>query len=301
MRYTLFPFISLSLFFLSACAQNTSNSSQKEKTPTTEVTSQTTVSDENAYIFPEGKDIQSRFQVPEGFERVAVSKNSFGEWLRKVQLKPHGTKARLFNGELKTPENVYAAVLGFDVGTKDLQQCADAVMRLRAEYFYALGQYNKVHFNFTNGTKAEFNKYAEGYRAVVNGNKVSWVKNAKADNSYASFRKYMDLVFNYSGTLSLEKELVKKTSWEDIEIGDVVIYGGSPGHCVIVVDMCQNKKTGEKRFLIAQSWMPAQDIHILRNMDNLEISPWYSNRFEGNFESAECTFYKEHLRTWNEE
>ena len=56
--------------------------------------------------------------------------------------------------------------------------------------------------------------------------------------------------------------------------GDVFIKGGSPGHAVIVVDMAVNS-SGKKIFLLAQSYMPAQDIHILNNPMSPEFSPWY--------------------------
>ncbi len=253
----------------------------------------------HSWIFPDGNTIGTRFLLPDGYSRVPVSPGSFEEYLRNLELKPDGTKAKLFNGELKEPQDVYAAVINLDVGKKDLQQCADAVMRLRGEYYYKTGQLDKIKFHFTNGSLAEFAKYADGYRAVITGNAVKWKKKEKPDNSYPSFRRFMDLVFMYSGTLSLEKELKAKEDWENILAGDVVIYGGSPGHCVIVTDVAQNTTTGEKIFLIAQSWMPAQDIHILTSPHmNPDLSPWHSNRFEGAFYSAECTFEKKNLKTW---
>ncbi|MFN0202533.1 MAG: DUF4846 domain-containing protein [Bacteroidia bacterium] len=295
-KFYFLPFLSFLCIMGCACEQN-APAETKAKEHKVKTYSAAKAGDD-IYINPRGSDVQNRFVLPEGFSRIAVPDNSFAAFLRTVKLKPHGTKAYLYTGELKQPETVYAAVLDYDKGTKDLQQCADAVMRLRGEYFYAQKQYENIHFNFTNGFRCDFTKYAEGNRIVVNGNKVSWVKKAKADYSYASFRQYMDLVFNYAGTLSLEKELKKVDSWEKIQGGDVVIFGGSPGHCVIVMDVCQNAKTGEKRFLIAQSWMPAQDIHVLKNLDNAPISPWYSNRFEGRFASAECWFNKENLKTW---
>jgi len=44
------------------------------------------------------------------------------------------------------------------------------------------------------------------------------------------------------------------TNIEEINIGDVFIVGGSPGHAVIVVDMAQNDNN-EKIFLLAQSYI----------------------------------------------
>jgi len=57
--------------------------------------------------------------------------------------------------------------------------------------------------------------------------------------------------------------------------GDILIRGGAPGHAVIVVDMAEDKK-GNKLFMLAQSYMPAQEIHVLKNNNNRSLSPWYS-------------------------
>ncbi len=172
------------------------------------------------------------------------------------------------------PNKVAAAVLNIDVGTKDLQQCADAVMRLRAEYVLKSKQYEKLHFNFTNGFKADYTKWRSGYRITVKGNLVTWTKTTKESQSYESFREYMNMVFNYAGTASLSKEL-KPIPLSEMQIGDVLIHGGSPGHAVIVLDMAVNSKNKKKVFMIAQSYMPAQDIHILINNTKPAISPWY--------------------------
>ena len=57
-------------------------------------------------------------------------------------------------------------------------------------------------------------------------------------------------------------------------------------------------KANKKLFMIAQSYMPAQDIHILDNKNNPAISPWYEldeNAEEIN--TPEWTFYcQEELR-----
>ena len=80
--------------------------------------------------------IQSRFDVPQGFVRTKEAVNSFGSYLRNLPLKPVGTQVKYFNGAIKTKPNVYDAVIDLPIGNKDLHQCADAVMRLRADFFY---------------------------------------------------------------------------------------------------------------------------------------------------------------------
>lgn len=246
-----------------------------------------------------GKRIYNRIKVPKGFQRVKVTEGSFQHYLRNLPLKPHNAKVKYYNGKIK-PHKVYAAVIDMDVGDRDLQQCADAVIRLRAEYLYHTGQYSKIKFNFTNGFKADYQKWMQGYRIRVKNNECIWVKRADPSNSYSSFRKYLDMVFAYAGTLSLSKEM-KPIEIKNIEIGDVFIQGGSPGHCVIVVDMAQNKETGEKIFLLAQSYMPAQDIHILKNPKHVDISPWYSVKLEGELITPEWVFEKRDLKRFEEE
>jgi len=81
-----------------------------------------------------------------------------------------------------------------------------------------------------------------------------------------------------------------------MQIGDVFIQGGSPGHCAIVVDMAENTTTGERLFMLAQSYMPAQEIHILKNLENHEISPWYPLDFSGVLATPEWTFQADDLK-----
>jgi hypothetical protein len=243
-------------------------------------------------INAEGKTIRERFNTPEGFIREDDNTTAYDNFLRGFLLQPNGAKVYTHSGSLKQPDNVYDAVLDIDVGTKDLQQCADAVMRLRAEYLFANKLYEKIHFNFTNGKKAEFLKYAEGYRFNLKTN--SWNKTTAKDYSKKSFRAYMDLVFNYAGSLSLSREL-KSVDVKDIKVGDVFIKGGSPGHAVTVVDVAINPKTKEKIFIIAQSYMPAQNIHILKNFNSRNTSPWYSANFGESLKTPEWVFEKGQL------
>jgi len=240
--------------------------------------------------------IETRFVLPKGFQRVAVVQNSFGEYLRTLPLKPNGYKVHLYDGTLKAADNVYDAVIDMEIGTRDLQQCADAIMRLRAEYLFKHKRFSEIHFKFTNGDNAQWLKYAEGYRFEIKDKKYVWSKNSQPDNSYKSFRKYLDLVFTYAGTLSLAKELVPVKSLNDIELGDVFIFGGSPGHAVIVVDVAVNQTTGEKLFLLAQSYMPAQEIQVLKNPNNEALSPWYSVKVENMLVTPEWTFEKTELK-----
>jgi hypothetical protein len=248
-----------------------------------------------AIINEKGTTVKTRFTLPNGFKRIMADTNSFGEYLRNLPLKPAGTKVKYYNGETKQ-EDVYDAVVDMDIGNKDLQQCADAIMRLRGEYLYSQKQYDKITFTFTNGFKAEYTTWMEGNRITVNGNNVLWKKSAEPSNTYKDFRAFMDIVFAYCGTLSLSKSM-KHKELKDLTIGDIFIHGGSPGHAEIILDVAQNSK-GEKVFMLAQSYMPAQDVQVLKNPNNSDITPWYSANITSELVTPQWTFSKGELMTW---
>ncbi len=226
---------------------------------------------QNAYIDPRGATIGERFLVPAGFARVPVERGGFQEYLRRLPLRPVGEKVHYYDGSIKT-RDVYVSVVDMEVGSKDLLQCADAVMKLRAEYFYARKLYDRIQFHITNGTLMNFERWAQGYRPRVSGASVTWVKTGRTGYGRKVFDEYLVFIYSWAGTLSLSAELARKDV-KDIAIGDVFIKGGSPGHVVIVVDLAVNAKTGEKIFLLAQSYMPAQEIQVLKS--GYPASPWY--------------------------
>jgi hypothetical protein len=241
-----------------------------------------------------GTTIEQRFASPSGFERSPVGEKSFGAYLRRLPVKPHGAEVLLFNGTPKRNQAAAAAVVDLDIGQRDLQQCADAVIRLRAEYLWEQKAYDEIQFHFTNGFLAKYSNWRLGQRIRVNGNEVSWTNSRGADTSYTAFRSYLNMVFAYAGTLSVAKEL-EPQSLANLQVGDVFIQGGSPGHAVIVVDMVVNATTGEKMILLAQSYMPAQNIHVLTNPG--AENPWYAvNQLEGVFSTPEWRFQGSDLR-----
>lgn len=208
---------------------------------------------------------------PVGYERQET--DGYGTYLRNLPLRPAGTPVTYYDGTVKEYQAGAYAVVDMEIGTRDLQQCADAVMRLRAEYLWHNQKYDQIHFNFTSGFRADYLKWAQGYRIQVSGNNVTWYKGASEDYSYETFRKYMDIVFTYAGTASLSKELVH-TDVQSLQIGDIFIIGGHPGHAMVILDMAVNI-FGNKAILVAQSYMPAQDIHVVTNLKNTATSPWY--------------------------
>ena len=228
--------------------------------------------------------LASRISPPPGFSRTPASAGSLADWLRGLPMKPAGAPVLLYTGAHKMRQDVHAAVVDIDTGSRDLQQCADAIMRLRAEWLWSTGRRGEIGFNYTDGKRRSLPKAGR--------------------SDYRAFRKYMDLVFAYAGTYSLEREL-QPVAAADIAIGDVFIKGGFPGHAVLVADMAVNA-AGEKRFLLVQSFMPAQDIHVLKppaghagsGSARSDVSAWYATPISFPFVTPEWTFPEGSLKRW---
>lgn len=242
--------------------------------------------------------LEHRIEPPRGFGRVEAADGSFGAWLRRLPLRPGRSDVYFHDGRLKRNQRAHHAVFDVDVGPRDLQQCADAVIRLRAEYLRTAGCEGDVAFDFTSGDTARWREWRNGQRPHISGNDIRWTRSAAPDGSYASFRRYLDTVFAYAGTHSLQLELEPVDDPGKVRPGDVFIQGGFPGHAVLVVDIAEDAD-GSRIFLLAQSFMPAQDIHVLRNPAS-SLSPWYEAASSGPLVTPEWRFQYSDLRRFPE-
>lgn len=249
---------------------------------------------------PAASPLFKRVPTPAQHLREEVEEQSFAAWLRRLPLLPDGAPVTLFNGAAKPNQRVHAAVIDIDTGSKDLQQCADAVLRLRAEYLFSVERYAEIAFRFTSGDLARYDLFCRGERPRVRGNKVQWQQTGpvQATHNRAAFREYLDLLFMYAGSISLQAELEPVKQPSQVRGGDVFVQAGSPGHAVIVLDVCISELTGNRAFLLAQSYMPAQSIHVLRNMNDEQLSPWFSADFDAVLQTPEWSFAPTHLRRW---
>ena len=227
-----------------------------------------------SYVNKEGTTVSERIKLPEGFTRKHYSPGSFSSYLQNYQLKEFGAKVINYDGSEYGYQSGHVGVLEIPVPSNGLQQCADALIRIRSEYLWEQNRKDEIGFNFTSGHYCSWNKYAEGYRPKVNGSTVTFYKSAAPNHSKTNFYNYLNLIYMYSGTLSLYAELPKVTSVSDIEVGDMLIYPGSPGHVIIVVDIAMDE-LGEKLFIFAQGNTPAQSVHMLKNPTDSSLSPWF--------------------------
>jgi len=236
---------------------------------------------QSSIVNPSGESVYERFLPPNGYTRFTVEENSFAQYLRNLDLKPFENRVRYYDNSIKNKPDVYISVIDMDIGNRDLQQCADAVMRLRGEYLYQQKKYDQIHFNhLSDGKPRYFTDYAGG------------------DYSYNRFRKFMDQIFAYANTSSLHDEMIS-VPIVDMQPGDVFIRKGSPyGHAVIVVDMAESE-SGGKMYLLAQSYMPAQEIQVLVNRNDRSISPWYELK-DAKIFTPEWTFEASDLKRFVE-
>ena len=241
-----------------------------------------------------GKTLQERVITPEGFTRTEEDEGSLGEFLRNYKLKKDGSPVLLYNKEEKSNQSAHIAVFKLPLEDEDLQQCADSVMRVYAEYFKKIESYGRIQFSLSDNFKASYIRWREGFRIHENGDSYSWSDDAEYDSSDENFKKFMRIVFAYSGTYQLENDsqLVSK---DDLKIGDIFITSGNPGHVVMVVDTCTDG-SGRKAFLLAQGYMPAQQFQLLKNPAHADDPWYYVDELSYPFQTPEYTFDTECLR-----
>jgi hypothetical protein len=199
-----------------------------------------------------GDELSARIAPPAGAARVPVAAGSFGDWLRHLPLRPRNSPVLLFDGTRKPRQDVHQAVVDIDVGRRDLQQCADAVMRLRAEYLFAAGRFDEIVFHPQPGSART----------------IAWTGGARRDG----WDRFLMRLFAAAGSASLDAELPRAS---DAPLpGDVLIQGGYPGHAVLILDVAEDPG-GRRYLLLGQSYMPAQQIHVLKNLGDSRLSPWY--------------------------
>ncbi len=246
----------------------------------------------------DGTTIEERFLVPEGFVRVEAEAGSYAEFLRQLPLKPDGSFVYYYDGSKKNNQQTYLAVINMEIGDRNLQQCADTVLRYLAEYLWQADKKENIQFYFTSGFLCKWSEYSEGYRAEISNNVVKWEKTAADAANGATFWQYLQLVFSYAGTLSLEAYETEPVAITDMQIGDMFLQGGNPGHVVQVADMAINSATGGKCFLLVQGYMPAQDGHVLCGRGDGALGPWYflPAAASGKFVTPEYTFEYTQLR-----
>lgn len=194
---------------------------------------------------------------PWGYERMEGDDAAYSRFLRSLPLKERGAKVQLYTGGDARFQSLNYAVVDLPI-LSNAEQCADVCMRLRAEYLYQTGQYDRIRFRDVNGNTL---RYGGG-------------------TSRKSFERYLRNLYSVASTFSLSRGM-KTRPLSELQPGDVFVYAAVDrpgyhkyGHAVMVVDVAVNR-WGKKAFLLAEGNTPAREIHVLRNFTNPWRSPWF--------------------------
>ena len=109
---------------------------------------------------------------------------------------------------------------GAGCAARDLQQCADAVMRLQAGTCSLSASLRLIAFHPDPGKPRALTYHGA---------------------SRADFNRYLVRVFAEAGSASLQAELPLAAG--PVMPGDVLIQGGHPGHAVLVLDVAEGRRS----------------------------------------------------------
>jgi hypothetical protein len=205
-----------------------------------------------AVLAAAAETVHEAFPPPPGAHRLEES--AFGAWLGELPLLPKGAPVVTWDGrEVAMPA---ARVVDLPLPDRDVQQCADSILRLRATWERSFGR--SPAFHYTSGDLSSWASWAAGTRPRV-GKKVTFEPHAAApDASDASFEAWLLDLFTYAGTRSLPLDTVPEV---EPHAGDVVVSPGSPGHAVILLDVATD---GTHTWVLAgQGYMPAMSFHVV--------------------------------------
>ena len=220
----------------------------------------------------EADPLEARFLVPAGYQRVQLTKGSFGEWLRRLPVTKGKAVVRSFNGRLlRSPA---AAVVPLDIGSGDVQQCADSILRLHAEFQWKRGAADELSIHFTSGDESNWKAWREGERFEIAGSRVKRIQNGAVNNTHVEFRKWLQHSFLYAGTRSLKLDSTAVPLTETLQPGDFFVSPGSPGHAVIILDVADAPGKPSVA-LLGQGFMPAQSFHVLQDRGGHMVDGWF--------------------------
>ena len=231
--------------------------------------------------------IETKYNPPEGYERIY--NDGYSKFLREFPLKKNNI-VKYYDGEEKYNDNIWDAVFDYDIGKQDLHQCADAVLYMRANYLHTSGLTEKLHYTFLSGYEANYLDFINHYY-IVDGSNVSLaLRNNTLIDNRETFVRWIEKIWMWSNTESIDTYDSFSVSIKDIRPGDFFIQSnpGSIGHAIIVVDVAENPRTNQKIFMLSQSYMPAQQTHVLINPKTGDV--WYNLDEFKDIETPEYSF-----------
>jgi Domain of unknown function (4846) len=197
--------------------------------------------------------VAQAFPPPDAAVRRAT--DAWGAHVQALPLRSADAPITTYNGGTVAHD---AHVVDLPLVKGDLQQCADSILRLRAEWLRDQGL--PVSFHATSGDLMPWSRYQAGERAAAVGRGLQW----SGGRDPASWDQYLSALFTWAGTRSLQAHDTKATT--ELQAGTVLVRGGSPGHAVLVLDVADGPDG--TWLLVGEGFMPAQDFHVERGPNN---------------------------------
>lgn len=211
--------------------------------------------------WPGAAPLDELAESPEGYERVSVSEGEFGELLRELPIRLDRRVVRSHDGRRLNSPSAGIALLPMLGG---VQECADSVIRLYAEHLWREERRDEIAFHFTSGDRSAWEDWVDGERFDIRGSEVERRQGAAKEATRGVFREYLEHLFTYAGTMSLNHDARRLEDGEPTRPGDFFLHPGSPGHVVLVLDVAESAD-GERVALVGQGFIPAQEFHVVRD------------------------------------
>lgn len=209
---------------------------------------------------PRSVALEDRFPAPRGTRRIPLAAGGFPAWLRRLPLHRDRRTVRAHDGRALIRPAVAVATL--DVGSRDLQQCADSAIRLHAEFLWSVGRAHEAAYHFTSGDRSRYADWLRGERFRVRGATVKRRRVRPVRGGRATWRAWLSHTFMYAGSASLRHDTDAVAPGAPLEPGDVFVAPGFPGHVVMILDVVQSPD-GTRLALVGQGFMPAEDFHVV--------------------------------------
>lgn len=252
----------------------------------------TDVSPSAARIDAAGMTVATRINPPEGYTRVYAAEDSLGTFLRNYAVRADGAQVLYYNGEIREDAQA-AAVLDISLGSRNHEGPAGAMARLISEYLYSQQNYADISFTLGSDFDFTFDTWRQGRSIAVDGSSVSWASGGEDSNGEENFRSYLATLFVYISMSTFQEDLeqVEDVDGDEIRVGDIFLGTTADGKktALMVADICQSDETGEKLMLLVQGGAPAQQLHIVENLGNADLSPWYPCGFSADLTTPDAS------------
>ena len=218
------------------------------------------------------QSIETAIQPPPGVVRQSLKNTSFGNYLRQLPLLPDSSNVLDFQNNIRVnhSDSSLARVIAINIKGQRLWQCMDILIRIHVDFLQQQKEPQKINYPLPEGTMLSWPEWQKGIRPFFSGLHFKKKSIAAPDSSSAAFQRYLNKLFEFSGTQTFFY-YYPQLELDELQAGDFIVKKGKKGHAVMIVDLALNDQ-GERIALIGQGDTPACQFYLLKNKDG---SPWF--------------------------